>query len=137
MERVPEKGRDTTGQGRATGPDRNDHLDGAGRVSYLLSAVTLELTCSRGRRSRINVSLAESGDDGRSGGAEAGAGRFRETAVRASMTDRRGSDGTLGRPEGGRGNVKSAVGRDSVEPLSAGWRNVARVLDATEGMSHE
>jgi hypothetical protein len=141
---VPEKGRDTTGQGRASGPHRNDHLDGAGRVSYLLSAVTLELTSSRGRRLRINVSLAGSGDDGRDGRGRGGAGRTRECgAVRTSVTDDGSSDGTLGASASEhRGNVKSSRGGIPVLSLreaspSAGWREVAVAMAAEEGCRHE
>lgn len=138
MERVPEKGRDTAGQGRATDPNRNDQLDGPGRVSLPSPSDALELTDSKGERLNSDATPVESGGCGGS----CGGGRRRDTAVRASVTERRSSDGTLCRAERGKGNVESSergiqslTGREASP--SMGWRGVVASMSAEEGCSHE
>jgi hypothetical protein len=139
---VPEEGRDTTAEGRAIGPPRNDHLAGAGRVSYLLSAVALELTCSKGRRLRKNVSPAKSGHDGRGGRGRGGEGRERDcVAGRTSVTERpEAVTDRRERSDRGTAAVRSrgiqSTHHGEVSP-SAGWREVVEAMDAQEGSRHE
>jgi len=106
MNEVPEKGRDTTGQGRATDPHRNDHLDGAGRVSHPFSPGRVRFSPET---DRVGVRPDPSGDGGRGGAVavETVVGRVREPADKHDRV--RSSDGTLGPSVSeARGNVKSS-----------------------------
>jgi len=121
MKQVPEKGRDTTGLGRAIDPTRNNQDWPPGCVSYPFSAVRKGVSPDA-RRLYTWVAGSESGDGGRSGVVAGwscrgcGTGRSRDSAVRTSVSERRSSDGTLGRSERserGQGNVKSSEASDS------------------------
>jgi hypothetical protein len=125
MSEVPEKGRDTTGQGRASGPNRSNHLGRTGCVHGLSTAVakcvslpaipprssasgfsTAKFVIAKAERERSEREVVEEGGSERServeGGSHAGSG-----ATGAAGTGR-----TL-RTEG--------PGRDGGAAVVAGW----------------
>jgi hypothetical protein len=139
---VPGKGRDTTGQGRAIGPNRRNSLEGCsvlGLSTALAKCVSLparppsssasgfspaDQSVAKAERERSEREVVEVGGSERServeGGSHAGSG-----ATGAAGTGR-----TL-RTEG-----RERDGGAAAVP-SAGWREVVEELDATEGASHE
>jgi hypothetical protein len=63
-------------------------------------------------------------------------GRRRNEAPEAPTTPPTGSRAG-GSPVGGREGFECCTGRPDSPPASAGWREVAAAMDATEGQSHE
>ena len=118
---APEEGRDTTAEGRASGPQRGTVWI-TGSVSYLLSADRVSVTPNASRLSLLSLRpLAGQPPQGR--GALASA----ETAQRS-----RRSPPAKGSPD----RDDRERGRCGAVP-SAGWREVAEAYHCEEGMVHE